>query len=202
MNMIHLGFLASGRGSNMQAIINACAGGALRAEPVVVISNNPDAGALIIAKNKKIPNYHLSSKTHPDPKQLDKTITETLNNYQADLIVLAGYMKQVGPVLLKEYKNRVINIHPSLLPRHGGKEMYGMNVHRAVIDAGEKETGATVHLVNDKYDEGLILAQRKIDVATTDTAESLAERVLEVEHLLYTEVLQDIVSGKILLPQS
>ena len=202
MNMIHLGFLASGRGSNMQAIINACAGGALRAEPVVVISNNPDAGALIIAKNKKIPNYHLSSKTHPDPKQLDKTITETLNNYQADLIVLAGYMKQVGPVLLKEYKNRVINIHPSLLPRHGGKEMYGMNVHRAVIEAGEKETGATVHLVNDKYDEGLILAQRKIDVATTDTAESLAERVLEVEHSLYTEVLQDIVSGKILLPQS
>lgn len=200
--MIHLGFLASGRGSNMQAIINACAGGALRAEPVVVISNNPDAGALIIAKNKKIPNYHLSSKTHPDPKQLDKTITETLNNYQADLIVLAGYMKQVGPVLLKEYKNRVINIHPSLLPRHGGKEMYGMNVHRAVIEAGEKETGATVHLVNDKYDEGLILAQRKIDVATTDTAESLAERVLEVEHSLYTEVLQDIVSGKILLPQS
>ena len=202
MNMIHLGFLASGRGSNMQSIINACAGGALRAEPVVVISNNPDAGALIIAKNKKIPNYHLSSKTHPDPKQLDKTITETLNNYQADLIVLAGYMKQVGPVLLKEYKNRVINIHPSLLPRHGGKEMYGMNVHRAVIEAGEKETGATVHLVNDKYDEGLILAQRKIDVATTDTAESLAERVLEVEHSLYTEVLQDIVSGKILLPQS
>lgn len=202
MNMIRLGFLVSGRGSNMQAIINACNGGDISAEPVVVISNNPDAGALIIAKNRKIPTYYLSSKTHPDPEQLDKEITETMNIHNVDLIVLAGYMKQVGTVLLRKYKNRIINIHPSLLPRHGGKGMYGINVHNAVIEAGEKETGATVHLVNDQYDEGLILAQRKVDVASTDTAESLAERVLKVEHLLYIEVLQDIVSGKIVLPQS
>ena len=202
MNLTRLGFLVSGRGSNMQVIINACIAGDLKAEPVVVITNNPDAGALTIAKNRKIPTYHLSSKTHPDPGKLDKAITKTMHDHQVDLVVLAGYMKQVGPVLLRDYKNRVINIHPSLLPRYGGKGMYGMNVHKAVIEAGEKETGATVHLVNDQYDEGLILGQRKIDVATTETAESLAKRVLEVEHALYTEILQNIVSGKIVLPQS
>lgn len=200
MDLTRLGFLVSGRGSNMQAIINACTVGDLKAEPVVVIANNPDAGALAIAKTGKIPAYHLSSKTHPDPGQLDNAITEIMHDHQVDLVVLAGYMKQVGPVLLRDYRNRVINIHPSLLPRHGGKGMYGMNVHRAVIAAGEKETGVTVHLVNEQYDKGLILAQRKINVATTDTAESLASRVLKVEHALYTEVLQDIVSGKLVLP--
>jgi len=202
MNLMRLGFLVSGRGSNMQAIINACNAGDLMADPVVVISNNAESGALNMARNRKIPAYHLSSKTHPDPDQLDKVITETLHNYQVDLVVLAGYMKLVGPALLKQYKNRIINIHPSLLPGHGGKGMYGMNVHKAVIEAGEKETGATVHLVNSNYDEGLILAQRKVNVATTDSAESLAGRVLEVEHRLYIEVLQDIVSGKLVLPRS
>ena len=200
MNLTRFGFLVSGRGSNMQAIINACIAGDLKAVPAVVISNNPGAGALTIAKTRKIPAYYLSAKTHPDPERLDKAITGTMHKHQVDLVVLAGYMKQVGPVLLRDYRNRVINIHPSLLPRHGGKGMYGMNVHRAVIEAGEKESGATVHLVNDQYDEGLILAQRKIDVATTDTAESLAGRVLDVEHALYKEVLQDIVSGKVVLP--
>ena len=200
MKPIRLGFLVSGRGSNMLAIMNACAAGRLAAEPVVMISNNADAAALDIAKNRGIPAYHLSQTTHPDPGQLDKAITGVMKKYLVDLVVLAGYMKLVGSKLLEEYRNRVINIHPSLLPLHGGKGMYGINVHKAVIAAGEKQTGVTVHLVNSKYDDGLILAQRKIDVATTDTAESLATRVLGVEHELYVEVLQDIISGKIVLP--
>lgn len=200
MKPIRLGFLVSGRGSNMLAIMNACAAGRLAAEPVVMISNNADAAALDIAKNRGIPAYHLSQTTHPDPGQLDKAITGVMKKYLVDLVVLAGYMKLVGSKLLEEYRNRVINIHPSLLPLHGGKGMYGINVHKAVIAAGEKQTGVTVHLINSKYDDGLILAQRKIDVATTDTAESLATRVLGVEHELYVEVLQDIISGKIVLP--
>lgn len=200
MKPIRLGFLVSGRGSNMSAIMDACAAGRMTAEPVVVISNNADAAALGIAKNRGIPAYHLSQMTHSDPGQLDKAITGVMKKYLVDLVILAGYMKLVGPELLEKYRNRVINIHPSLLPRHGGKGMYGINVHKAVIAAGEKQTGVTVHLVNSKYDEGLILAQRKIDVAMTDTAESLATRVLGVEHELYVEVLQDIISGKIVLP--
>jgi phosphoribosylglycinamide formyltransferase 1 len=200
MKVTRLGFLVSGQGSNMQAIIDACMTGDLHAEPAVVISNNAYSNALNIAKSRQIPSYHLSSNTHKAPALLDRTITETMNQHKVSLVILAGYMKRVGPVLLTVYRNRVINIHPSLLPKYGGKGMYGINVHRAVIESGDKETGVTIHLVNDEYDEGFILAQHKISVNKTDTPESLAIRVLEVEHTLYLDVLKKIIDGKIVLP--
>ena len=200
MTNIKLGFLASGRGSNMQAIIIACRSGKLEAHPAVVISNNISAGALKIARDENIPYYHLSPNTHPETELLDKIITETLGQHGVDLVILAGYMKKIGPVMLNTYRNRILNIHPSLLPKFGGKGMYGMNVHEAVLEAGEKETGVTVHLVNEQYDDGLILASQPVKVMSDDTKESLAARVLEVEHSLYVEVLQGIVSGKIKLP--
>jgi len=186
----------------MQAIINACQSGNLAAQPVVVISNNTGSGALEIARRERIPCYHLSLTTHPDPAVLDEVITSTLKQYGVDLVVLAGYMKKVGPVMLKTYKNRIINIHPSLLPKYGGAGMYGTHVHEAVLTAGDRETGATVHLVDDEYDGGLVLEQRTVKVKEDDTIESLAERVLEVEHALYVDVLQKITRGEITLPSA
>lgn len=198
MATINLGFLASGRGSNMQAIIDACRDGRLNANPVVVISNNASSEALQRARNAGMAGYHLSRNTHPDT--LDSTIIETLQKYDVDLVILAGYMQRIGSQVVSTFSNRIINIHPSLLPKFGGQGMYGIKVHEAVIRKGEKETGATIHLVNDKYDEGLILAQRTLPVKQYDTPESLAARVLEVEHQLYVQTLQKIISGEIKLP--
>jgi phosphoribosylglycinamide formyltransferase-1 len=151
----NLGFLASGRGSNMQAIIDACKDGQLPAKPVVVISNNRESGALKIASKENIPSY-LLSKNYDTPEELDALIIKILIDNHVDLVILAGYMKKLGKQIIETFPNRIINIHPSLLPEHGGKGMYGLNVHQAVIDAGEKVTGATVHLVNDERSSFLI----------------------------------------------
>lgn len=194
---LKLGFMASGRGSNLQSILSACKDGTLNAVPVVVISNNRDSGALQIASANHIPGAYLSPSTHPDPNQLDKEIAGTLTEYGVELLVLAGYMKKIGPNTLKVFHNRIINIHPSLLPAYGGAGMFGIKVHEAVLAAGEPLTGATVHRVNENYDEGRILAQTEVKVKDTDTPETLAARVLEQEHQLYVKALQDIIAGKI-----
>jgi len=196
---LRLGFLASGRGSNLQAILQACRDGRLSATPAVVISNNADSGALALAGREALPACHLSSKTHPDPKTLDQAITAMLRKHGVDLVVLAGYMKKIGPKTLRTYRNRILNIHPSLLPNHGGQGMHGMAVHEAVLRAGEQETGATVHLVEGEYDSGRILAQRRVPVRSDDTAATLAARVLETEHDLYVDVLRGIIAGEIKL---
>ncbi|MBI4005609.1 MAG: phosphoribosylglycinamide formyltransferase [Gammaproteobacteria bacterium] len=197
---LNLGFLASGRGSNMQAIIDACRDGRLNAKPTVIISNNASSGALERAQSAGIAGYHLSRKKHPDPCSLDLVILQTLQRHDVNLVILAGYMQKIGPKVLNSFKNRIINIHPSLLPKFGGRGMYGMKVHEAVLAAGEKETGATVHLVSEEYDEGVILAQRTLPVEQNDTPVTLAVRVLEVEHNLYVETLRKIISGEIGLP--
>lgn len=183
----------------MMNIISACEDGTLDASPVVVISNNRDSGALQIANAKNIPAFYLSSHTHENSDELDEVIMQTLEDHKVDLLVLAGYMKKIGPGVLKAFHNRIINIHPSLLPAYGGAGMYGMKVHEAVIAAGEAVTGVTVHMVNEKYDEGRVLDQVKVEVKDSDTAETLAARVLRQEHRLYTKVLRDIITGKISL---
>lgn len=199
MNPARLGFLASHRGSNMQAIIDACNSGRLNAEPVVVISNNGGSGALERAVNEGIPAYCISSKTFADEKERDRMICDTLLRHKVDLVILAGYMKKIGPATLNAFKGKIINIHPALLPRHGGAGMYGMKVHEAVLAAGENETGVTIHLVDEGYDSGRILAQKKVPVNVNDTVETLGERVLRVEHAFYVETLEKILSGDISL---
>ena len=184
----------------MQAIIDACNEGSLSANPAVVISNNADSGALERARAESIPAYHLSSKTHADFVQLDSVISETLKKHAVDLVVLAGYMKKIGPITLAAFAGKVINIHPCLLPKYGGQGMYGMRVHEAVIADKGKETGVTIHVVDAEYDTGPILAQQKIRVNEGDTAEILAERVLAVEHTFYAETINRIISGEIQLP--
>ena len=197
---MNIAFLASHNGSNMQTIIDACKSGALAATPAVVISNNSDSGAMLRAHQDGIPCYHLSSKTHPAPGDLDQAILEVLQRHQVDLIVLAGYMKKLGPRALARFAGATLNIHPSLLPRHGGQGMYGMYVHTAVLAAGETESGATVHVVDANYDTGAIIAQMRVPVLSDDTPETLATRVLKAEHTLFPQVLQGIVRGQIRLP--
>jgi phosphoribosylglycinamide formyltransferase 1 len=198
---MNLAFLASHRGSNMQSIIDACKTGALAARPVVVISNNADSGALSRAREEGIPAHHLSSLVISDEDELDKRITDTLLEYDTELVVLAGYMKRIGKRTLAAFPGRIINIHPCLLPKYGGQGMYGMRVHEAVIAAGDTESGVTIHVVNEEYDKGAILAQQTVPVKKNDSAESLAERVLAVEHSLYTETISKIVSGEISLSE-
>jgi phosphoribosylglycinamide formyltransferase-1 len=196
---LRLGFLASHGGSNVQAILDACREGRLDAVPCVVISNNSDALVLDRAMAARVPAFHLSAHVHPDPARLDEAILATLEKHRVNLIVLAGYMKKLGPRTLARYRGRVLNMHPALLPKFGGKGMYGHHVHDAVLAAGAKESGATVHLADAEYDTGRILAQRKVAVRFDDTSESLAARVLEVEHQLYAETLQRIAMGEIKL---
>jgi len=192
-----LGFLASHNGSNMQAIIEACQSEALQATPAVVISNNGESGALARAAKASIPHYHLSSKTHPSAEDLDLAILETLLKYEVDIVILAGYMKKLGDKTLSHYAGAILNIHPALLPKFGGQGMYGIHVHEAVLAAGEAESGATVHLVTDEYDTGAIIAQEKVPVLADDTPQTLAARVLKIEHALFSAVLQKIALGEI-----
>jgi phosphoribosylglycinamide formyltransferase 1 len=193
---VNIAFFASHRGSNMQAVIDAVNNGKLNARPCVVISNNGDSEALEKAKQGGIPNYHLSSKTHPDLGKLDDEILNILERHRTDWIVLAGYMKKLGPKVLQKYKGRIINIHPSLLPKYGGRGMCGAAVHEAVIAAGEKETGVTIHLVDEEYDHGEILAQCSVPVLPNDTVGSLSRRVLEREHVFLVETLERIARGE------
>ncbi|MCX7908540.1 MAG: phosphoribosylglycinamide formyltransferase [Ignavibacteria bacterium] len=199
MEKLIIGFLASHNGSNMQAIIDAIKRGELDAIPAVVISNNSNAFALERARKEGIPAYHISSKQFPNEEELDKEILNTLLKHNVNIVCLAGYMKKVGPKVLNYFKNRVLNIHPALLPKFGGKGMYGKFVHEAVLKSGEKISGCTVHLVDEIYDHGKILGQRIVPVLPNDTIETLAERILEQEHKLYPEILQKIAKGEILL---
>jgi phosphoribosylglycinamide formyltransferase-1 len=199
MNKLKLGFLASHGGSNMQSIIDACKSGKINAMPVVVISNNSNSMALERAKNEGIPSYHISQKKYPDPDSLDKAIIDVLEKYEVDLVILAGYMKKLGNKVIQRFKGKILNIHPALLPKYGGEGMYGRFVHEAVIKNKEKESGCTVHIVDEVYDHGRILGQAKVPVLPDDTPETLAARVLEQEHLLYPSIIGKIASGEIII---
>ena len=200
MSKLRLGLLASHGGSNVQAIVDACGAGELLAEPRVVISNNSDSEVLRRAARQGVPGFHLSSRTHPRPEDLDAAIGGVLADHGVELVVLAGYMRKLGPRVLGRYRGRVLNVHPALLPAYGGRGMYGERVHAAVLAAGERVTGVTVHLVDEEYDQGPIVAQAEVPVLEGDTVESLRLRVLRREHELYPETLQKIATGEIELP--
>lgn len=181
----------------MKSIFNACRDGSLTAHPAVCISNNRQSEALLWAKENGLQAIHASGKTHPDPNDLYHVIFNHLTTNNVTHIILSGYMRMIDERIVRHFDNRILNIHPALLPKFGGKGMYGIRVHQAVIDAGETETGATIHLVNDKYDEGPIVAQAKVKVHPDDTPEILQMRVSEIERKLYISVLQKVGSGEI-----
>ncbi len=194
---MNIAVFASHGGSDMQAIIDGCKQNRIRARVAVVISNNKDSMALERARREGLPHYHLSAKLLGSEEALAEKILEVLAEYQIDMIFLAGYMRMLHPSVLNRYHNRVFNIHPALLPKYGGRGMYGIHVHEAVIAAHEQETGVTIHRVNAEYDSGEIVAQTTVSVLPDDTAEVLAARVLEREHAFLVEVISDIANEKI-----
>jgi len=197
MKKQNIAVFASGGGSNLQAIIDSCKAGEINANVCVVISNNSKSMALQRARDAGIPAFHFSAKKIEDPIQLEQAVLQTLLAHETDIIFLAGYMKKIGASILRKYEGRIYNIHPALLPKYGGKGMFGMHVHQAVIDAGEMETGITIHKVDPEYDTGEIVAQCTVPVEKNDTAGTLAARVLAREHTFLVETLAQHYGGKL-----
>ncbi|HBF01354.1 MAG TPA: phosphoribosylglycinamide formyltransferase [Dehalococcoidia bacterium] len=192
-----LGILASHGGSNLQAIMDACDNGSLKANVAVVVSNNSGSLAMRRARKSGIPAYHLSSSTHSDDGDLDVAIKNILKKYSVDLIILAGYMKKIGPSVLRTFHNRVINSHPALLPKYGGKGMYGDRVHKAVVKAKSTETGISIHLVDEHYDHGPIISQKIIAVDSAEGVEFVKKKVQKHEHRFWVTTLNKIQKGEI-----
>ena len=184
-----LAVLASGNGSTLQAIIDAIEKKKLDSEIKIVITNNNEAYALTRAKNSNINTYIL--KDYTDEKEL----YNVLKDADVDLVILAGYLKLIPKNVIKDFT--IINTHPALLPKYGGKGMYGMNVHRAVVENREKETGVTLHFVNEEYDKGKIIAQTKVRICKKDTPEDVSAKVQKAEKIQLVNALIDFSNGKI-----
>ena len=166
--------------------------------PACLITNKDQALVLKRAKNLKIPSFIFRLKDYSSFDLWDEDIKKCLEEHHIDLVISAGFLAPIGTEVLKVFKNRVLNSHPSLLPQYGGKGMYGIHVHKAVCSAQEKWTGVTVHYVNEEYDKGQIIAQKKIEVSAKDTPESLQNRVKEIEKPFYAEVIQQILNSNFL----
>ena len=180
-----------GNGTTLQSVIDNIENGYLDAKINLVVSDNENAYALERAKKSNIPTYIIKNKT---TEEIDIELDNLLKNYEIDLIVLVGYLKLIGKRLVNNYT--IINTHPSLLPKFGGKGMYGMNVHTAVVEAKEKISGPTVHFVNDKYDEGNIISQTIVELDKNETPESLSAKVQAAEKVQLIKVLKDFIDKK------
>lgn len=180
--------------------MDACKSGVVDAEVRVVISNNSKSGALRRAAAEGIPGLHRSSATHLDATALDEAIRDALDQHGASLVLLAGYMKKLGPQTRARFAGKVLNTHPALLPSHGGQGMYGRRVHEAVLAAGDRVTGVTIHLADAEYDHGTTIAQCEMPVLDDDTVDSLSERVRTREREFVVETLTRLSAGEIQLP--
>lgn len=187
--MNHIVVFASGSGTNFQALIDAVESGKIDARIRGLIVNRDGIGSVERARNHRIEFRLLSPPEFNDYSDYERALLETLNDWDTDLIVLAGYLLKIPDRVIAAYRDRILNIHPSLLPQYGGKGFYGMNVHRAVIDNNDSESGCTVHIVTEEYDAGPVLAQTKVPVYDSDDPETLAARVLEQEHKLLPETV-------------
>ena len=197
--MKKIAVFVSGGGSNFMAIHHQIKQGKIPGEIVLVISNNPNCGAIQFAEENSIPVLIINETRYPNPHTLNELLTDTCLKAEINLICLAGYMKMLPPAFVKQYENKILNIHPGLLPEFGGKGFFGMRVHEAVINSGKRESGATVHFVDEIYDHGPIILQKKVEVLETDTAESLATRILKLEHELFPEVVKAFCENKIIM---
>jgi len=191
--------LASGNGTNLQALIDAIKRRKLKAEIRIVISNNSNAYALERARKNNIKALHLSHKQFAAPEEFEEALISILQAEKVDLICLAGYMKKLSPVVVKLFKNKIINIHPALLPAFGGEGMFGIHVHEAVIKSGAKVTGVTVHFIDEVYDHGAIIYQKAVPVKEDETQEELQQRVLKIEHKVYPYVVGLLAEGKVVV---
>jgi len=196
---MNVGVLASHEGTTLQSLLDACASGRVHGRVAVVISNNGHSGALSRARRDGVRAEHLSSKTHEDPAALDAAIRDALVAADVDVVLLAGYMKKLGPLVLEAFKGRILNTHPALLPRFGGPGMYGDRVFEAVLEAGETESGVSIHLVDAEYDTGAIVRQCTVPVFEGDSLDDLKARVRAREKELVVETFEQIATGQIRL---
>jgi len=187
---LRLAVFAGGRGSNFQAILDAIAKHRLRAQVVLCVSNRADAGALQIARAAQIPAAVIEEKQFADSAEYASALAAQLAKHEVNFIALAGFMRKIPLEVVRQFRHRIVNIHPALLPSFGGKGLYGRRVHEAVVAYGCKVSGATVHFVDEEYDTGPPILQRCVPVLEHDTPATLAARVLEIEHQIYPEALQ------------
>ncbi len=189
--MLNLGVLISGRGSNLQAIIDACEKGSIQAKVAIVITNNSLAYGVERAKKHNIPVIAVESNQFKDKNTYELEIVKTLQQHAVQLVCLAGYMRIIGPVLLEHFQGKMINIHPALLP-----SFPGLHGQKQALEHGVKISGATVHYVDEGCDTGPIILQAAVPVLENDTEEDLSKRILEQEHLLYPQAIKLIAEGK------
>lgn len=190
--------MVSGGGTDLQSVIDNVENGYIEnGRIVLVIASKPGIYALERAAAHGIRGVVIGKDEYPDMADRTEAIIRALSEAETDLVVLAGYLSVLQPALIEAYRNRIINIHPSLIPKYCGKGFYGMHVHEAVIAAGEKESGATVHFVDEGVDTGKIIIQRKVEVLSDDTPETLQQRVLEVEHKILPEAVKKFCNGEI-----
>jgi phosphoribosylglycinamide formyltransferase-1 len=194
---MNIAVFASGRGSNFQALLHAIEVGTLPARIVALISNSASAGALETAREHGIPALHINRKQFSGEDAFVEKLLSVLEEHQTDVLALAGYLKIIPLPLIHRYSNRILNIHPALLPFFGGAGMYGHFVHEAVIASGMKVSGATVHFVNEEYDRGAILIQKTVNVTMGDTPEILAAKVLQIEHEIFPLAFKALAEKKI-----
>ncbi len=197
--MKKIAVFVSGGGSNFIAIHRQIIQGNILGKIVMVFSNNPNCGAIKFAEENSIPIFIINAARYPNAHTRDEFLLETCLKAEIDLICLAGFMKMLPQNIVKQYEYRILNIHPGLLPEFGGEGFYGTRVHEAVINTGKRESGATVHFVDEIYDHGPIILQKKVEVMETDTPESLAARVLKLEHELFPEVVKAFCENKIIM---
>ena len=189
---------ASGNGSNFQTLLDRKSSGDLpHADFVLMVGNNSKAGAFDRARSNGIPALHIAPSRFPTEEAYAERLAAALSEARVELITLAGYMKKLPPAIVARYRNRILNIHPALLPAFGGQGMYGSNVHKAVIEYGAKISGVTVHFVDDEYDHGPVILQKAVPVLDNDDAQSLAARVLEAEHECYWQAVEAVAAGRI-----
>lgn len=189
---INLAILISGRGSNLQSIIDACAEKQFPARIELVISNEPDAFGIERAKTAGIKTEIIHHKSYPSRREFEEALSKSLENHTIDLICLAGFMRVLTPDFVSKWEGRMLNIHPSLLPAYPG-----LHTHERVLAAGEKESGCTIHFVTPGLDEGPTLIQKRVPVVGNDTPDTLAARILEQEHIAYPEAIRLIALGKV-----
>ena len=192
--MTNIAVMVSGGGTNLQALIDAQKAGKIPHGQIrLVIASNDRAYALQRAEKENIPSAVIRHKDYPVQEEFDQKIVDTLREYQIDMVVLAGYLSILGPTMIRAYENRIINIHPSLIPSFCGKGFYGLKVHEEALKRGVKVTGATVHLVNEIPDGGRILKQKAVEVKEGDTPETLQRRVMEqAEWILLPEACEEL----------
>ena len=190
---LRVAVFASGGGSNLQALLDHQSPSGTW-EVVLLVTDRPDAGAVERARGAGI-DVAVVGSAGREPADVARELLEVLAEHRVDLVLLAGYLKLVPPAVVERYRGRMLNIHPALLPKFGGKGMYGLNVHRAVLAAGEAESGATVHWVDEEYDRGVTVAQDRVPVLEGDTPEVLAARVLAVEHRLYPAAVDRVCAA-------